>query len=790
MSKKKTKTRIVLLDTHAILHRAYHALPDFVAPDGSPTGALYGLVTMVLKLASDLTPEYIVACYDLPGPTYRHHAFEGYKATREKMEDALSSQIQKSRTLLAAFGIPIYEAPGFEADDILGTIAAQTVSNKDIEIVIASGDMDTMQLVKDGHVSVFTLKKGIKETILYDEAAVVDRFGFRPTLLPDFKGLRGDPSDNIPGIHGIGEKTATTLITNFGGIKDIYKIVKKNPEKILEAGITHRMLDKLIEGEEDALFSKELATIRTDAPITFSLPKKPWQEGIDIDAIVSLFDTYAFRSLAQRVRSLKGVEEQAHTGELISVKEDIDEVLLAKAKIALWLLDSERTNPSYEEILDYTQKKSLADAHDHLLSLIKNDNLMKVYSDIELPLIPVVIRMKERGVLIDNAYLQELSGSYHKELETIENEIYSLAGTTFNINSPKQLGDILFGTLQLEVKGVKKTATGQRSTRESELAKITGQHPIVEKILTHRELSKLLSTYIDTIPKLLGDDSRLHADFIQTGTTTGRMASQNPNMQNLPIRTEHGKNIRKAIIAESGFQIVALDYSQIELRIAAILSGDEKLTRVFLEGRDIHLAVAAEVFGVSPLEVDKEMRRRAKVINFGILYGMGVSALMQNLGTSRKEAQDFYNHYFESFPGITHYLNKTKEEVRRLGYTETLFGRKRRFPGIRSPLPYVVAQAERMAVNAPIQGTQSDIIKIAMSRIHTYIEENKWSNDAYMIMQVHDELVFEVRNELVDNAIAAFTEIMEGVLTSEESGGITLKVDAETGLSWGDMQEL
>lgn len=788
MSKKMKKKRIVLLDTHAILHRAYHALPDFVAPDGSPTGALYGLVTMLLKLGSDLTPDYIVACYDLPGPTYRHHAFEGYKATREKMEDALSSQIEKSRTLLAAFGIPIYEAPGFEADDMLGTIAAQTASNKDIEIVIASGDMDTMQLVKDGHVSVFTLKKGIKETILYDEAAVVDRFGFRPSLLPDFKGLRGDPSDNIPGIHGIGEKTATILITNFGGIKDIYKTIKKNPEAILNAGITNRMLEKLIEGEEDALFSKELATIRTDAPITFSLPKKPWQEGIDIDTIVSLFDTYAFRSLAQRVRSLKGVE--AHTEEPVTKHEDIDELLLAKAKIALWLLDSERTNPTYEEILDYTQKKNLKDAHEHLLVLIEKDNLMRVYSDIELPLIPVVIRMKERGVLLDSEYLKELSVNYHKELETIENDIYTLAGTTFNINSPKQLGDILFGTLQLEVKGVKKTATGQRSTRESELAKITGQHPIVEKILTHRELSKLLSTYIDTIPKLLGNDSRLHADFIQTGTTTGRMASQNPNMQNLPIRTEHGKNIRKAIIAPSGFQIVALDYSQIELRIAAILSGDEKLTRVFLEGRDIHLAVAAEVFGVPPEEVDKEMRRRAKVINFGILYGMGVSALMQNLGTLRKEAQDFYNHYFESFPGITHYLNKTKDEVRRLGYTETLFGRKRRFPGIRSPLPYVVAQAERMAINAPIQGTQSDIIKIAMSRIHQHIEQNKWSNDAYMIMQVHDELVFEVRNEIVDDAIRAFSEIMESVLTAKESGGITLRVDAEKGSSWGDMREL
>lgn len=790
MSKKQTKKRIVLLDTHAILHRAYHALPDFVAPDGSPTGALYGLVTMLLKLGSDLTPDYIVACYDLPGPTYRHHAFEGYKATREKMEDALSSQIEKSRTLLAAFGIPVYEAPGFEADDILGTIAAQTKKQKDIEIVIASGDMDTMQLVTDGHVRVFTLKKGIKETILYDEAAVVERFGFRPTLLPDFKGLRGDPSDNIPGIHGIGEKTATILITNFGGITDIYKTIKKDPEAIRNAGITERMLQKLIEGEEDALFSKELATIRTDAPITFSLPTKPWQEGIDIDTIVSLFDAYAFRTLTQRVRTLKGVQESAESIQATEPKEDIDEVLLAKAKIALWLLDSERTNPGYEEVLDYTQKKNLREAHEHLLLLLEKDTLLRVYTDIELPLIPVVMRMKERGVLIDRTYLHELSVTYHKELEAIERDIYELAGTTFNINSPKQLGDILFGTLELEVKGVKKTATGQRSTRESELAKIADQHPIVAKILTHRELSKLLSTYIDTIPNLLGDDSRLHADFIQTGTTTGRMASQNPNMQNLPIRTEHGKNIRKAITAPEGFSILALDYSQIELRIAAILSGDEKLTRVFLEGRDIHLAVAAEVFGVPPEEVDKEMRRRAKVINFGILYGMGVSALMQNLGTSRKEAQDFYNHYFESFPGITHYLNKTKDEVRRLGYTETLYGRKRRFPGIRSPLPYVVAQAERMAINAPIQGTQSDIIKIAMSRIHQQIEKNKWNNDAYMIMQVHDELVFEVRDEIVDDAIHVFSEIMEGVLPKNESRGITLKVDAETGVSWGDMKEL
>jgi DNA polymerase-1 len=396
--------------------------------------------------------------------------------------------------------------------------------------------------------------------------------------------------------------------------------------------------------------------------------------------------------------------------------------------------------------------------------------------------------MEAYGVLIDVAYLKKLSEEYHVHLKKIEERIWGHVGEEFNINSPKQLGEILFNKLNLTAKGMKKTAGGAQSTRESELEKLKGLHPIIDDILEYREFQKLLSTYIDNIPNMVGSDGRLHTRFLQAGTTTGRMSSQSPNLQNLPIRTDAGRAIRKAVTAPKGFVLAAFDYSQIELRVAAFLSGDEKLIDIFKQGGDIHRAVAAEVFNVPPEMVDAEMRRRAKIINFGILYGMGVNALRVQLGTDRAEAQHFLDEYFKRFAGIRHYVDRVKNETRHKGYTETLFGRRRYFDGIRSPMPHIQAQAERMAINAPIQGTQADIIKIAMARIDAMLKEKKWEKDVHLLLQVHDELVYEIQEEKKDMIIPEIKKIMEHVLTPEETQGVPLIVEAKVGKNWGEME--
>ena len=793
---KEEKKRLVLLDAHAILHRAYHALPDFTSDKGEPTGALYGVSAMLLKIIDDLSPDYLVACYDLPEPTYRHEVYEDYKAGRGETDDDLISQINRSRDIFEAYNIPIYEKAGFEADDILGTIADKVKKRKqkDIEVVIASGDMDTLQLVDDKKVQVYTQKKGIKEVVLYDEKGVEERFGFGPKLLTDYKGLRGDPSDNIPGIQGIGEKTATILIQKFGTIEDMYKALKKDKRKFEKAGIKPRIVGLLEDNKEEAEFSKMLATIRLDVPIDFKIPEHKWKEALDMEKILELYQELGFRTLSQRVREAFGVapddKEDESEPEIDLSAEAPAEADVKKVGIALWLLHSDTTNPRLEDILQFANTDSFEEAQKYIYAEIRKQKLEKVLNDIELPLIPIVDKMKEKGVLIDVKYLKKLSKDYHKNLSVIEKKIYKHAGDEFNINSPKQLGEVLFDKLELSPKNQKKTSTGARSTRESELQKMKDLHPIIKEIFAYRELQKLLSTYIDNIPELLDKDDRLHATFLQAGTTTGRMASQNPNLQNIPIRTQLGRNIRNAFIATKGYKLVALDYSQIELRVAAFLSADEKLIENFKTGGDIHAKVASEVFDVPIDMVDAEMRREAKVINFGIQYGMGVNALKDNLGTTRAEAQKYLNEYFKVFSGLAHYMHEIKLDAARNGYTETYFGRKRHFEGINSNIPYIRAMAERMAINAPIQGTQSDIIKIAMARIDGYLEENNLAKEAPLLLQVHDELVYEIKESKVKEIAEEIKKIMEEVLNPKDIYGIELLVDVSVGDNWGEMKKI
>ncbi len=796
-----TQKRLILLDTHAIIHRAYHALPEFMNSKGEPTGAIYGLATMLFKIITELSPDYIVACYDLPKKTFRHEAYEGYKAGRAKTDDALVAQLIRSREFFTALSIPIYECEGFEADDLLGTISTHIVKNNEpIDVIIASGDMDTLQLVNDARVRVYTLKKGINDTILYDEEKVVERFGFKPMYLPDYKGLRGDPSDNIIGIKGIGEKTATVLIQSFSTIENMYQMLEKDPDSVRKLGITERILKLLIEGKDEALFSKTLATIRLDAPIHFSIPEHVWRESVKKEEVGEFFRTMEFKSLQTRfVNILDGnssVSEDVDTSkdeDATSIVPEDQKEIFSKAQIALWLLDSEKTDPSLEDIFSYTKVSNLPDSLALLEKKIDENNLSYVYREIELPLIPIIHAMETNGVAVDTVYLAKLSKDYHVELSRIEKEIWEASGKEFNINSPKQLGEVLFDDLGLTAKGMKKSAGGARSTRESELEKLRDLHPVIAKILEYRELQKLLSTYIDTLPENVGTDGRLHARFVQTGTTTGRFSSNNPNLQNIPIKSERGKNIRRAFVSEKGNTLASFDYSQIELRVAALMSQDSYFIQAFRDGKDIHQAVAMKVFGVGENEVTHDMRRRAKVINFGILYGMGVNALRQNLGTDRKEAQLFYDNYFAQFPTIAAYLESIKDFAKKHGYTETLFGRRRYFPGIKSSIPFMKAMAERMATNAPIQGTATaDIIKIGMRRAHDELEKAGILSDVRLVLQVHDELVYEIKDELLEQAKGIIESAMKNAIPSEfleNLEPVPLQVSSDTGRNWVAMKE-
>lgn len=841
-SKKGSKSPlIVLLDSHAIIHRAYHALPDFASSKGIPTGAVYGLSAMLMSIIDKFNPDYIIACYDLPQPTHRHEAYDAYKAGRKKADDALVAQLISSRQLFEAFHIPMYDKPGFEADDMLGTIVEQILKNKAIcesiddkgkikkrecgdefNVMIASGDMDTLQLIKDNRVKVFTLKKGIKDTVIYNEDAVKERFGFGPELLPDYKGLRGDPSDNIIGISGIGEKTATILISTFGTIENMYKVLKKNPEKIKEAGISDRIFELLKNGEEEAIFSKMLATIRRDAPIQFTVPATTWRQNFNPAPVDAFFREMEFRSLSARLKQVadkilgtkslglgsaggdggeggqegEGFDAADAAGASYASTAPTFETSVQKTKeltVMLWVVNSNVSYPKLDDVIAYTNASSAEEAEKILRNKMAEANLTDVYEKIEKPLIPIIDQMEKTGVKLDKELFKKLSKEMHADLEKLEQKIWKEAGVEFNIASPKQLGEILFDKMGLGAeKGVrlKKTAGGARSTKESELEKMKGAHPIIDMVLDYRERSKLLSTYIDTLPTMMDNNDRIHTTFSQAGTTTGRIASNNPNLQNIPIKTELGRQVRHGFIAEKGYQLMAFDYSQIELRIAAILSGDTKLIEIFKEGTDVHTGVASQVFGVSEKEVTKDMRRQAKVINFGILFGMGVNALKANLGSTREEAQNFYNKYFETFQELAVYLERVKVEAKRDGFTTTMFGRRRYFEGMKSPLPFIRAAAERMAINAPIQGTEADLVKLAMIKVQELIDKRGWKSEVRLLMQVHDELVYEVKTNLVPHVAEEVRRVMESILTKKETLGVPIVSSAAAGDNWGDMKEV
>jgi DNA polymerase-1 len=773
-------------------------VPDFFSSTGEPTGALYGLISTILRIVADLKPDYLIATRDLPGGTFRDKILESYKGTRRELDDTLRVQLEKAPQVFEAFGIPVYSAPGYEADDCLGTIVEQLKHRDDVEVIIASGDMDTLQLVSD-KVKVYTMRKGLTDTVMYDSDRVHERYGFGPEHVVDYKALRGDPSDNIPGVKGIGEKTATELIENFGSVEDLYRALDAEPDSLVEAGVKPRIIELLKMHKADAFMSKELATIHPNVPIDFSLPEIQWSFAQHISTIEALCEELEFKSLKERVHAAikkngnSSAPISSTTEEISTPDEAIDLHELQETSMAQWLLNSDVSNPSLGDVLEAQHTQSFAEAREKICASLKSTGrLQEVFDTIEKPLIPIVNQMNANGVHLDVVYLKKLAHEYRTELERIEKQIHLHAGHEFNINSPKQLAVVLYDELKIIPEKQKKTAGGARTTREDELIKLSAIHPIIEEILSYRELQKLLSTYIDKLPDMVAPDGRLHTTFVQAGTTTGRIASDSPNVQNIPIKTDYGRRIRNAFVADEGNVLVAVDYSQIELRIAAGLSGDEKLATVFREGGDVHTAVASEVFGVPAEKVDKEMRRKAKVINFGILYGMGVNALRANLGvdTPREDAAEFLRQYFRNFSGLAHWIEDTKAFARTHGYTETLFGRRRYFREFKSSLPGIVASAERMAVNAPIQGTQADIIKRAMVDVDQLIEKKKWRDSVRLVLQVHDELVYEIARDGAEDIAREIRSVMENAVPVEKLSSVPIIAEASIGGNWGEMRRL
>lgn len=885
--------RFILIDAHAVIHRAYHALPPLSTPLGEPVNAVYGFTTILLRILRELKPDYIAAALDLPGPTFRHVAYERYKAQRPETPSDLSSQFAKVKEVLAAFAIPVFEKEGYEADDLIGTIAKKLEKRKNLEAVIVTGDMDTLQLVKPG-LKVYAMKKGITETVIYDEKAVKERYGFRPEQLIDFKGLKGDPSDNIPGVKGIGEKTASELIKNFGSVEGIYKALKKRSAKI-SAGIA----DKLRQGEEDAKFSRELARIKIDVPLEFSLVDAERKGDSDTSEVRQLFLKFGFSSLLKRLDAeetrtsgvkkeqarpsfaaqslggqavlLSGIPQRKSSIQILETKKDFQKFKkeLGDEKIGLLLHEGNLILVNTEKkvfriaekllwetvIKQFLEKEAEALVYDakslfHFLRKfginlpeIKFDLLLAAYltqsfsrdfsfpavaarelgrlvaSDseeefslffaivkslesklnqgkikfifekIEMPLTNILADMEERGILLDRDFLKKMGGEVDKNLAGLTKEIYKLAGEDFNINSSQQLSRVLFEKLKISVRGLRKTEKGGViSTGASELEKLKKEHPIIEQILGYRELTKLKTTYIDALPELVDSRTgRLHTTFNQTGTSTGRLSSSNPNLQNIPIMSEYGREIRKAFVAGKSFELVSFDYSQIELRVAAHLADDQKMIEAFNRGLDIHKMTAAEIYNIPLEKVTPELRRAAKTLNFGILYGMGSSALAESTGMSREEAKKFIEEYFRDFAGVKNYLESTKKFVEENGYVETLFGRRRYIPEIYSSNWQLKREAERMAINMPIQGTATgDIVKMAMTKIDEWIKKERLEKEVRMLLQVHDELLFEIKEDLIKKVAPKIKEVIEGVTELK----VPLVAEVKAGPNWGEQKEI
>ncbi len=779
--------RLLLIDAYAMIYRAYYAFirAPRINSKGENTSAIFGFLTTLDELKRRLQPTHLGVAFDPHGPTFRHEAFEQYKAQREETPEDIHKAVPLIMQILQAMRIPVLEVQGYEADDVIGTLATQA-DKQGFDTFMVTPDKDYGQLVTE-HSHMYRPRHtgGFEEL---GPKEICEKYGIaNTTQVIDLLGLMGDASDNIPGCNGVGEKTAIKLIQQFGSIEQL--LARTNE-------IKGALREKIESQTESIRFSKFLATIKTDVPITLDEESLRVREP-DMAALTPIYIDLEFRSLLKRFAPeplakpatqpdlFSSSQPDLFTStqpDLFSAVPDISalsEQDKQEISIAHYLLSPESSHdPEYLCLVYHCKPTELKERV--LTELKKDARLYTLYTDVELPLAPILKEMHEVGVRFDTQILHEASLEMHQELDDLEDEIIQLAGTTLNINSPRQVGELLFDRLHLDPKA-KKTKGGQYVTSEEVLQGLRSKHPIVGKILDYRELKKLLSTYIDVLPTLINPKTgKIHTTYNQLVTATGRLSSSNPNLQNLPIRSERGKFIRMAVIPDDGCLFLSADYSQIELRLMAHFSGDEHMLEAFRSGQDIHAATAAKIFKCSISDVTKEQRRRAKTANFGIIYGISAFGLAQQLDCTRTEAQALINDYFAAFPSVIRFIEESKERARKQGYAETAFGRKRYLPDILSHNATVRAFAERNAVNAPIQGTAADIIKIAMVRIHDKMKAQGLK--AQMTMQVHDELNFNVPEDEI--------ELMRELVVSEMEHAmqLTIPLIAECGIgrNWLD----
>ncbi len=758
---------LLLVDAYAMIYRAYYAFirAPRMNSKGENTSAIYGFATTIDDLLRRLKPTHIAVAFDPHGPTFRHEAYEAYKAQREETPEDIRRAVPVIKRLLQAMNIPALEVDGFEADDVIGTLAKQA-EQQDFVVFMATPDKDYGQLVTDRIFMYRPRHTGGFEQLGPKE--VCEKYGLRnQSQVIDLLGLMGDASDNIPGCKGVGEKTAVQLLQQFGSIENLLA----NTDQLRGA-----LQQKVQTQVEQIRFSRFLATIRTDVPIQFDEQALAKQQP-DEAALVRLYQELEFNTLIKKLapvsepapKKIKAASQEA-TLDLFAeevapvIKSPEEERREQEARLCAYLLNPEVAyNPNVEPNWE---------------ALKADENLWTLYREVELPLMPVLREMEQAGVRIDVMKLKDAERKLSAELETLEQEIFAMVDTTFNINSPRQVGELLFDTLHLSDKA-KKSKTGQYSTSEEVLLGLKDKHPVVGKILDYRELKKLISTYVSTLPSYINPQTgKIHTTYNQTVTATGRLSSSNPNLQNLPIRSERGKLIREAVIPDPGCLFLSADYSQIELRLLAHFSGDEHLLEAFRLGQDVHAATAAKIFRIPIEQVTADQRRRAKTANFGIIYGISAFGLSQQLDCPRSEAKALIDGYFEAFPRVVDYIESQKQKARERGYAETLFGRKRYLPDILSQNATVRSFAERNAVNAPIQGTAADIIKMAMVSIHRRLHQENLQ--AQMIMQVHDELNFNVPEAEVERV----REIVVGEMQHVVHLSIPLIADCGVGKNW------
>jgi DNA polymerase-1 len=760
---KEFKKKLLLIDGHALFHRAFHALPAMSNTEGFPTGAIFGFFSMLFKALTDIKPTHLLVTFDVKGPTFRDKLASDYKATRKAPPNELMMQLPKIKEILEALKIPIYEKAGYEADDLLGIISHKT--DKDVLNIIVTGDLDLLQLI-DNHTVVYRFKTGFSDIQIFDIDKMVEIYGLHPSQWVDYKAIKGDTSDNIPGVPGIGEKGASDLIKTFGSLDGVYEAVENNSTKI-KSGV----MKKLIEGKHKAYLSQKLAFIDQKNGLDFNF--EPCRIGdYDREKVIGLLQKLEIKSLIPRLPG----KEVAPTEIPVVVIDTKPNDLIKTHEQALLVAYLLNPGKREYELRDWAQ---LAD------ELKDNKPILKIYQGIELPLTEVLKKMQDRGVRLDVEWLKDLSSKLEIRISKLIKDIHKLAGMEFNISSPKQLSEVLFEKLQISTDGLKKNKkSGGISTAAGELEKMRGLHPVIDLIFEYRELTKLKSTYIDALPLLADKQSLVHTTYSQTISATGRLSSINPNLQNIPIRTELGNEVRKSFIADKGNVLLSLDYSQIELRIAASLADDPEMIKIFHNGVDFHTATAARIFGVDADKVTSTQRRDAKTINFSVLYGVSAFGLSSRSEMSRVEAGEHIKNYFEVFKKLKKYIDDTIELTRKQGFITNELGRIRYFPDITAPNFAIRGAAERQAFNMPIQSLAADIIKLAMIKVESRIQNLESS--IKMLLTVHDELVFEVKKFEAEKFAEEIKNIMESVYKLK----VPLVVEAKAGNNWSEMTKL